>query len=483
MYLGLDLGTSGTKALLMDAEQRIIASASAALKVSRPYNGWSEQDPADWCKAAEDALLQLKALHARELAKVKSIGLSGQMHGAVLLDEFDHVLRPAILWNDTRSHSQAARLDADPLFRKITGNIVFPGFTAPKLVWVKENEPEIFKKIRKVLLPKDYLRLWLSGEYISDMSDSSGTAWLNTAERNWSEQLLAATHMDIAQMPALIEGTEPAGQLRADLAAKFGMAAGIIIAGGGGDNAASACGVGTVQANRAFISLGTSGVLFAANDKYSPNAESAVHSFCHALPDTWHQMGVILSATDCLNWFSKITGVTPSLLTEELGNDLKSPGKLSFLPYLAGERTPHNDATIRGGFIQLSHEDDRVAMTQAMLEGVAFAFRDNFEVLKAAGTNITSATAIGGGSRSKYWLSLIATVLNIPLEVPEDGDYGAAFGAARLAMIAADNLDPLEVCTVPETAYIIEPRSDLTNAYNEAYHYYQSVYPALKQLE
>lgn len=482
MYLGLDLGTSGIKALLMNSEQKIIASASADLKVSRPFHGWSEQDPADWCKAAEEAILQLKSSHARELAEVKSIGLSGQMHGAVLLDEFDHVLRPAILWNDTRSHIQAARLDADPLFRAITGNIVFAGFTAPKLVWVKENEPEIFAKTRKVLLPKDYLRLWLTGEYISDMSDSSGTAWLNTTERKWSSELLSATDMDIAQMPALVEGTEPAGGLRADIAAKLGLPAGIIIAGGGGDNAVSACGVGTVQANRAFISLGTSGVLFAANDKYSPNAESAVHSFCHALPSTWHQMGVILSATDCLNWFAKITGTLPSALSEELGNELKGPGSVCFLPYLSGERTPHNDATIRGSFTRLGHEDDRAAMTQAILEGVAFAIRDNFEVLKIAGTSIDSATAIGGGSRSKYWLSLIATVLDIPLEVPQDGDYGAAFGAARLAMIAAHNLDPIEVCTAPKTAYIIEPIPHLSGAYDEAYQYYQSVYPALKQL-
>ena len=476
MYLGLDLGTSGLKALLINADQRIVATAHANLTVQRPHKGWSEQNPQDWCEAAEKALLVLKASHPQEMAAVKGIGLSGQMHGAVLLDKYAQVLRPAILWNDSRSHIQAARLDADPQFRAISGNIVFPGFTAPKLVWVKENEPEIFTKIHKVLLPKDYLRFWLTGEYLSELSDSSGTAWLNTAQRRWSPELLSASDMDISQMPDLVEGTEQAGRLRSDIAAKFGLPSGTIIAGGGGDNAASACGVGTVVPSCAFISLGTSGVIFVANQQYSPNAESAVHSFCHALPNTWHQMGVILSATDSLNWFAKISGHTPSELIAEIGETLKTPGGVSFLPYLSGERTPHNDATVRGSFIGLAHESDRSALTQAILEGVSFAVRDNLEALRAAGTEITHATAIGGGSRSIYWLSSIATILGIPLEVPQDGDYGAAFGAARLGMIAAHNLDPVAICTPPKIARIVEPVSQLSIAYEEAYQRYRAGY-------
>ena len=476
MYLGLDLGTSGLKALLINADQRIVATAHADLTVQRPHKGWSEQNPQDWCEAAEKALLVLKASHPQEMAAVKGIGLSGQMHGAVLLDKYAQVLRPAILWNDSRSHIQAARLDADPQFRAISGNIVFPGFTAPKLVWVKENEPEIFVKIHKVLLPKDYLRFWLTGEYLSELSDSSGTAWLNTAQRRWSAELLSASDMDIAQMPDLVEGTEQAGRLRPEIASQFGLPSGTIIAGGGGDNAASACGVGTVAPKRAFISLGTSGVVFAANQRYSPNAESAVHSFCHALPNTWHQMGVILSATDSLNWFAKICDRTPPELISELGETLKTPGGVSFLPYLSGERTPHNDATVRGSFIGLAHESDRSALTQAILEGVAFAVRDNLEALRAAGTEITHATAIGGGSRSIYWLSSIATILGIPLEVPQDGDYGAAFGAARLGMIAAHNLDPVTICTPPKIARIVEPVSQLSTAYEEAYQRYRAGY-------
>ncbi|MBB6261918.1 xylulokinase [Paenochrobactrum gallinarii] len=482
MYLGLDMGTSAIKALLMREDQSVIASATAELSISRPKAGWSEQNPQDWCEAVVAALAVLKKTHARDLSMVQGIGLSGQMHGAVLLGSGDEVLRPAILWNDTRTYIQAARLDADTQFRKLTGNIVFPGFTAPKLVWVKENEPEIFARVRKVLLPKDYLRLWLSGEYISDMSDASGTSWLNTAERRWSPELLDKTEMRVEQMPDLVEGTDQAGRLRSEIAELLGLPSGIIIAGGGGDNAVSACGVGTVSANRTFISLGTSGVLFTANDTYRPNADSAVHSFCHVLPDTWHQMGVILSAADSLNWFAKINEKKAADLTAELGNALKTPGLVRFLPYLAGERTPHNDALVRGSFVGLAHGNSRADLTQAILEGVAFAFRDNFEALLAAGTRIESAIAIGGGSRSQYWLTSIATILNIPVEVPKDGDYGAAFGAARLGMIATHKLNPVAVCTPPAIGHIIEPVKNLRAAYEDAYHNYRSIYPALKQI-
>ncbi|MGU3575286.1 xylulokinase [Brucellaceae bacterium C25G] len=482
MFLGLDLGTSGLKALLIDDNQRVIASATAELSVSRLHAGWSEQNPQDWCDATIQALAVLKHSHASALSKVQGIGLSGQMHGAVLLGEANEVLRPAILWNDTRSHLQASKLDADPQFRAISGNIVFPGFTAPKLVWVKENEPEIFAKTHKVLLPKDYLRLWLTGEYISDMSDASGTAWLNVARRQWSNELLAATDMRIEQMPLLVEGTEQAGRLLPEIAGLLGLSAGTIVAGGGGDNAVSACGVGTVTANRSFISLGTSGVLFAANDQYRPNPQSAVHSFCHALPETWHQMGVILSAADCLNWFAHINDTKAEALTQELGNHLHAPGSIHFLPYLSGERTPHNDALIRGCFIGLAHGNQRVDLTQAILEGVSFAVRDNFEALRAAGTEIKTLIAIGGGSRSPYWLSSISTILDVPVEVPQDGDYGAAFGAARLGMIAAQNLNPISVCTPPAIDRVIEPVRHLKSAYEDAYHRYCSIYPALKQI-
>ncbi|WOS62356.1 xylulokinase [Sinorhizobium fredii] len=480
MYLGLDLGTSGVKAMLIDDEQKIIGSASAALDVSRPHPGWSEQDPADWCRAAEAAIEGLKQTHPQPLAAVRGIGLSGQMHGATLIDESDKVLRPSILWNDTRSFREAAALDGDPQFRALTGNIVFPGFTAPKLAWVRENEPEIFAKLRWVLLPKDYLRLWLTGEHISEMSDSAGTSWLDTGKRNWSESLLAATHLEERQMPDLVEGTDSAGTLRPELASRWGMGPGVVLAGGAGDNAASACGMGTVGEGQAFVSLGTSGVLFAANASYLPNPESAVHAFCHALPNTWHQMGVILSATDALNWHSGITGRSAAELTGELGDALKAPGSVTFLPYLSGERTPHNDAAIRGAFAGLGHESSRAALTQAVLEGVAFAIRDSLEALRAAGTTLNRVTAIGGGSRSRYWLKSIATALDLPVDLPADGDFGAAFGAARLGLIAATGADPVATCYAPATAETIAPDVSLVAAYEDAYQRYRRLYPAIK---
>ncbi|ANL48446.1 xylulose kinase [Rhizobium phaseoli] len=482
MYLGLDLGTSGVKAMLIDGDQTIVGSANGSLDVSRPHSGWSEQEPAHWVRAAQEAVTGLKAKHPKELAAVRGIGLSGQMHGATLIDAADKVLRPCILWNDTRSHVEAAALDADPRFRALTGNIVFPGFTAPKLAWVRKHEPEVFAKIAKVLLPKDYLRLWLTGEYMSEMSDSAGTSWLDTGKRAWSSELLAATDLSEEQMPALVEGTAQAGRLRSELAAQWGTSGDVVVAGGAGDNAASACGMGTVSDGAAFVSLGTSGVLFAANGSYLPKPESAVHAFCHALPNTWHQMGVILSATDALNWHSGVTGKSASDLTGELGETLKAPTGVTFLPYLSGERTPHNDAVIRGAFIGLEHESSRAVLTQSVLEGVAFAIRDNLEALRSAGTGISRVTAIGGGSRSRYWLAAIATALGVPVDLPADGDFGAAFGAARLGLIAATGADPVAVCTPPVTSGTIEPVSALSGAYEDAYRRYRALYPAIKSL-
>lgn len=482
MYLGLDLGTSGVKALLMDHGQRIMASTTSALDVSRRHKGWSEQDPAHWVRAAQQALDRLKTDHPTALAAVKGIGLSGQMHGATLLDAADRVLRPCILWNDTRSHQEAARLDADHRFRRISGNIVFPGFTAPKLVWVKENEPAIFARIAKVLLPKDYLRLWLIGDHVAEMSDAAGTSWLDTGERRWSEPLLAATELGLAHMPRLVEGTEPSGTLRQKLASRWGMCQRVVVAGGAGDNAASAIGAGTVSPGSAFVSLGTSGVLFAANESYLPNPESAVHSFCHALPHTWHQMGVVLSATAALDWFAQLTGQSSDILNKALGDKLEPPGPEIFLPYLSGERTPHNDAAIRGVFVGLSHTSSRKALTKAVMEGVAFALRDNLEALRAAGTELERMTAVGGGSRARYWLKAVATTLNLPIDLPAEGEFGAAFGAARLGMIAATDADPLTVCTSPAIAATIMPDPALMDTFETFYKNYRAIYPAISSL-
>ena len=480
MYLGLDLGTSSVKALLIDDDQQIVGSATSDLSVQRPKPGWSEQDPASWVAACEAAIGKLVQVHASTLAGVKGIGLSGHMHGATLVGAEGEALRPCILWNDTRSHKEAAELDGDPRFRALTGNIVFPGFTAPKLAWVRDNEPDIFAATKKVLLPKDFLRLWLTGDAISEMSDSAGTAWLDVSKRKWAPDLLAATDLDESHMPALVEGTAPGGTLRSALASKWGMRGNVVVAGGAGDNAASACGMGTVRPGDAFVSLGTSGVLFAANAVYLPNADSAVHTFCHALPNAWHQMGVILSATDSLNWLASITGKSAQELTDEVGGDLKAPAGVTFLPYLSGERTPHNDAAIRGAFSGLAHQSGRAELTQAVMEGVAFAFRDSLEALKAAGTEIERATAIGGGSRSRYWLRAVATALDISIDLPGDGDFGAAFGAARLGLVAANDADPLGVCTLPKITETIEPDRALVPAFADAYAHYRALYPAIK---
>lgn len=333
-YLGLDLGTSGVKALLIDADQTSLAEGHGALSVQRPAPGQSEQQPEDWIAATTAAINELAG--KADLSGVRGIGLSGQMHGATLLDRSDQVLRPCILWNDTRSAQQAAVMDADPQFRALTGNIVFPGFTAPKLAWIAAHEPEVFERTAKVLLPKDYLRLWLTGEAVSEMSDASGTAWLDVGGRCWSPDLLAATGLSLDHMPALIEGTDVSGTLRPALAEELGLPANIPIAGGAGDNAASAIGLGTTEPGSAFASLGTSGVLFVATNGFAPNADSAVHAFCHALPGRWHQMGVILAATDALNWLAGITGVDAATLTDELGTQIAAPGPEVFLPYLGG---------------------------------------------------------------------------------------------------------------------------------------------------
>jgi len=478
VFIGLDLGTSHLKGIVIDDAQNVCAEASVSLSLMRPKNGWSEQNPQDWLDATENVMASLA--NKVNLKKVNAIGLSGQMHGATLLDKNDNVLRPCILWNDTRSAEEASYLDSKTIFRNLTGNIVFPGFTAPKLAWVHKHEPNIFAKISKVLLPKDYLRLWLCGEYVAEMSDAAGTSWLDVKRRDWSDALLAETDLDRSQMPTLIEGCEISGVLKKTHASKWGLPHGVIIAGGGGDNAASAIGVGVVKAGDAFVSLGTSGVLFAASDEYQPDAASAVHTFCHALPNTWHQMGVILAATDAMNWFGQVLNSSAQEMTNDLGV-LKAPSKTLFLPYLGGERTPHNDAQIRASFINLDHNADRQAMIRAVIEGVAFAFRDCFDALSSTGTKINQLVAVGGGAKSEYWVQAIATALGLPISIPVAGDYGGAFGAARLGMIAY-GINRYDVAISPKIKHIIEPVMSLHDDYLSALKSYRETYKVLKAI-
>lgn len=477
MYLGLDLGTSSVKAALFDADQRLIAQASQPLQVSRPHPGWSEQDPEAWWRATEAAVDAVAA--QTSLAGLRGIGLSGQMHGAVLLDAEDRVMRPAILWNDGRAGAECAALEAAfPRLREVAGNIAMAGFTAPKLAWVARHEPAIFEHVSTVLLPKDYLRFRLTGHHVSEMSDASGTLWLDVAARDWSDDLLEATGLNRGQMPRLVEGSEASGELRPELARRWGASGPVVVAGGAGDNAAAACGVGVVTPGSAFVSLGTSGVLFVSNARFSPNTAGAVHAFCHAIPGTWHQMGVILSAADSLEWLSRIAGRPARDLAGAVRLD--RPSEVTFLPYLSGERTPHNDPGARGAFVGLSQSDGPEDLAQAVMEGVAYAFADCQRVLAAAGTDFADALVVGGGSRSETWLRIIASVLDRPLRLAADSDIGAALGAARLALCAAEGADPAQVCAAPPTVKVVEPNPTLVEAYRAGYARYRALYPAIR---
>lgn len=481
-YLGIDLGTSGLRALLIDDAGRPVASAERHYDVAHPHSGWSEQDPADWI-AALDAVMEEMRSGQPAFAALKGIGVAGHMHGATLLDAAGKVLRPCILWNDTRSFAEAARLDATEGVRALSGNIVFPGFTAPKLEWVRAHEPEVFAKVAKVLLPAAFLNHYLTGEYVADMSDSAGTSWLDVGARSWSETLLEAGHMRADQMPWLVEGSEAAGTLRPDLADRWGLSRAVVVAGGAGDNAAAACGIGALAEEQGFVSLGTSGVLLSARGGYHPAPETAVHTFCHAVPGRWYQMGVMLSATDSLNWLASITGAKPAVLTGSLGDRPKAPGAVRFLPYLSGERTPHNDAAIRGAFTGLAAGTSRDDLTQAVLEGVAFGLRDSFEALKATNAQMDGLMAIGGGTGSRYWLGLIATVLGVPLHLPKGSEFGAALGAARLGLTAATGADPEAVMTPPEISETVEPVAALRGACDDAYAAFRAAYPAIRAVQ
>lgn len=481
-YLGLDLGTSGLRGLLVGEDGAPIASADASYKVDRPHHGWSEQDPAHWVAAVHQVAHQLRETAPEAWQQIAGIGVAGHMHGVVLMDSDNNVIRPCILWNDTRSHVEAAALDGTESVRELSGNIVFPGFSAPKLAWVAAHEPDNFAKTAKVLLPAAYLNFILTGDHVGDMSDAAGTSWLDVGARDWSEDLLNAGQMRADQMPRLVEGSQAGATLQADLAADWGLSPDVKIAGGAGDNAAAACGAGVMNEGQGFVSLGTSGVVLGARDRYAPDPASAVHTFCHAIPERWYQMGVILAATDCLNWLSGITGKSPKDLTDALGDTLQAPGPLRFLPYLSGERTPHNDSHIRGSFIGLDVGTTQADMTRAVLEGVAYALRDSFEALKGTGAKFETILALGGGTASRYWVEMAATVLNTPLALPEAGDFGAALGAARLAQCAATDADPDAIMTTPKIAEIIQPNAALAPAFADGYAAYTQLYPAMKAL-
>lgn len=471
MFIGIDLGTSGVKAVLLDRDGALRASALAPLSVSQPQPRWSEQDPEQWWQATLSAMDQL-LLQVAQLglapAAIEAIGLSGQMHGATLLNARGQVLRPAILWNDGRSDAECAELESLTDVRAITGNLAMPGFTAPKLLWLRKHEPEVFARIDKVLLPKDYLRYRLSGDFATDPSDAAGTLWLDVARRAWSPIMLAACGLSNEQMPTVVEGPQITGHLRGELARRWSMGE-VAIAAGAGDNAAGAIGMGVVRPGQAMLSLGTSGVFFAVSDGFHARPQQAVHSFCHALPGTWHLMSVMLNAASCLDLAARWGGyadVGSMLEAAQLAPmDAQRPW---FLPYLTGERTPHNDVNAAGLFYGLTPGTRREDLVHAALEGVGLGLLDGIEAVRAAGADTGPISVIGGGTRSIYWLQMLADIIGKPLQLHDGGEVGPALGAARLARMAVDGgADAATACPQPPLLQRLEPCSSRHQYYLE----------------
>lgn len=481
MFLGIDIGTSEVKVLLLSESHELIGTAGVPLTVSRPHPGHSEQHPQDWWQATQQALAQLRQSQPAAYARVRGIGLSGQMHGAVLIDANDSVLRPAILWNDTRCALECEEMMAElPGLPELAGSLAMPGFTAPKLRWVARHEPAIFSRVAKVLLPKDYVRLMLTGDYVTDMSDASGTLWLDVQKRAWSDDLLALTQLTQKHMPRLVEGSEAGGQLKADVAQNLGLDPGIVVAGGAGDNAASAVGMGAMDSGQGFLSLGTSGVLFVVTPRFQPNAASATHAFCHALPHRWHQMSVMLSAASALQWVTGLLGASSeAALTEKAGALSLSQRQVAplFLPYLGGERTPHNDADVRGSFHGLSFDTDAANLAYSVMEGVTFGLRDGLMALNAAGSEVQRLSLVGGGARSPLWAQQLSSALNIDIVTHGSSAVGGALGAARLGWLAT-GASTSEVCLSPPVEAVFSPDVQEQDMLLARYERFKNLYPA-----
>jgi xylulokinase len=468
--VGLDVGTTGVKALTLSPTGDVLRRVEEPYPLSTPYPGWAEQDPEDWWRASEAALAGLGA------PEVAAIGLSGQMHGLVVLDEERRVLRPAILWNDQRTAAECAEIEerlGRPRLVELTGNRALPGFTAPKVLWLRRHEPRVYARIAHVLLPKDYVRLRLTGELATDAADASGTLLFAVARRRWSEEVLAALQIPPEWLPPVLESPAVSGHTRD----------GVPVAAGAGDQAAGAVGVGADRPGPLSLVLGTSGVVFAALPGYAADPEGRVHAFCHAVPDAWHAMGVMLAAGGSLRWFRDVLAPGESFETLTAVAEQWPPGAegLGFLPYLAGERTPHADPHARGAFAGLSLRHDRGALVRAVLEGVAFGLRDSLELLRELGVEPTVARASGGGVRSALWLRIVASVLGVPLERTE-AEEGAAYGAALLGGVAAgvfaDVHEAVSACVRVRDR--IEPEPAWADAYAHGYERFRALYPALR---
>jgi xylulokinase len=441
--LGIDLGTSELKAVLLDDSGTVLTHAGVRLSIARPQAGWSEQNPEDWWQACLAALHQLRQQQPDAYARVRCIGLSGQMHGAVLLGQGDQALRPAILWDDARAMAQAQWLGREhPEFADITGSLPMAGLTAPKLLWLREHEPQVFSRICCVLSPKDYLRLRLTGERISDVSDAAGTLWLDVRKRGWFEPMLQATGLTLKQMPQLVEGSAASADLSASAASLLALQQPVLVAGGGGDNPAAAVGIGAIDAGQAFVTLGTSAAIVAITDRVAGNPASAVHSFCHALPQRWYTMGAMLAGASCLRWVSQLLGQADEqallqLVEQRLPIIQPVPAAIPlFLPYLAGERTPHNDPLLRGGFMNLAHDTTPAMLGYAVLEGVGFGLLDAMHAVQSAGAAVGQCALVGGGARSNYWAQLLSNILDREICTLSGSEFSACIGAAKLGFLA-----------------------------------------------
>jgi len=477
--VGIDVGTTGVKAIAVDADGAVVARSESGYALSTPHAGWSEQNPEDWWRATQVALGSLGS------NDVVGIGLSGQMHGLVALDDADRITRPAILWNDQRTAAECAeieeRLGLERLIA-LTGNRALTGFTAPKLLWLRRHEPDVFARIARIMLPKDYVRLQLTGEWATDVADASGTLLLDVAQRTWSGAVLDALELPSAWLPPALESPTVSGLT----IACDNVAQAIPVAAGAGDCAAAALGVGIDHAGPLSIVLGTSGVVFAALPSFRADPQARVHAFCHAVPGAWHAMGVMLSAAGSLQWFHD--RLAPDVPFDRLvaEADAWGPGAegLLFQPYLAGERTPHADPNARAAFVGLELRHDRGAMVRAVLEGVAFGLRDSLELLRTLGVEVGSARVSGGGARSATWLRILSSVLGLPLETTA-AEEGSAYGAALLGGVAGGMFDDVHdaVARCVRVGATIEPDPSAVAAYDDLYARFRTLYPALEPLE
>lgn len=481
-FLGIDLGTSALKVLVVDERQAPLASVEVPIGTQHPAPLASEQPPESWWEAVCTALDRLAAESPEVMRRVAAIGFSGQMHATVLLDAADRPIRPAMLWNDGRAHDEADELKR--LGRDLAAELGVPalsGFTAPKLLWIRRHEPESWAKVRSLLLPKDLIRLHLTGERATDVSDAAGSWLLDEARRDWSQRAVAAVGLDPAVLPRLVEGTTPTGTVRPALARRFGLNDRVVVVGGGGDTMVGGVGIGAVEDGRAFVGLGTSAQLFVASKTHRPAPEQMVHAYCHALPGRWCQMGAMLTGASVLSCLAQMLGTDDIAgLLAELEPRYRGPGPVLMLPYLTGERTPHDDPFARGVLFGLTPETTRADLVQAALEGVAFSLADARDALATAGTRVATAGLVGGGARSRLWARIIAAATAIPLRLYAGGARGPAFGAARLARLGLGAENPAEVLAEPPVLETIEPEPALVDAYAARIGAFRSLYRTLR---